>query len=346
MPTHLFYRGADVSFLDEIESHGRTYAVQSVPQDCLALLRDAGFNLIRLRIWNDPPHGFCNLERTVPMARRIKAAGLQFLLNFHYSDFWADPGKQYKPARWRELPFPQLCQAVYDYTREVVATLAAAGAPPDLVQVGNEITPGLLWDDGRVGGPFDTPQQWGRLAELLRAGMAGVADALGGPGRAQIMIHIDRGGDNRGARWFFDRLLEQGVSFDLMGLSYYPWWHGPLEQAQANLADLATRYDRDLVVVETAYPWTLAGADDHGNIVSRPDQLHPGYPATPEGQAAFLRDLLAVVRALPNGRGKGVVYWEPGYLSVPAMGGSPWENLTLFDFSGNALPGLQALGQA
>lgn len=335
-----FIKGADVSFLDQIEQLGGVYYSAGAPQDLLQILQGHGINLIRLRIWNDPLLGFSDLRRTVAMARRIKDAGLRFLLDFHYSDSWADPGKQTKPARWRNLSFDELRAAVHDYTRTVVKALADAGAPPDVVQIGNEITQGFLWDDGRVGGAFDTPEQWHRFAQLLQAGMAGVRDAGVAPSPL-VMIHIDRGGDNAGARWFFDRLAAQGVDFDVIGLSFYPWWHGTLEDARANMADLAERYGKDIVVVETAYPWTLDDADLQPNIVRRPDQLHPGYPATVEGQAAFLRDLLRLVRDLPGGRGKGVVYWEPGYISLSRMGGSPWDNLTLFDFKGNALPSLQ-----
>ncbi|BAS27050.1 antitoxin [Limnochorda pilosa] len=340
-----FIKGADVSFLDQIERLGGAYFDEGVRRDGLEILRDRGINLIRLRIWNDPPNGFNNLPRTVVIARRIKEADMSFLLDFHYSDFWADPGKQNRPAVWQNLDFEELRQAVYEYSRDVVQTLAQAGAAPDIVQVGNEITQGLLWDDGRVGGAFDTDLQWERLAQLVQAGIAGVYDGVGTSERPLIMIHIDRGGDNPGARWFFDRLLGQGVAFDLIGLSFYPWWHGTLDALRENLADLAQRYQKGIVVVETAYPWTLEEADREPNIVRRSDQLLAGYPASPEGQADFVRDLLEIVRSVPEGRGKGVVYWEPGYISVPPFGASPWENLTLFDFDGNSLPALEVLGR-
>ncbi len=327
-----FLGGADVSFLDEQEAQAVVFRDGAGrPRDFLSLARDLGWNVIRLRLWNAPAGGYCDMAHTLAMARRIRAAGLRLLLDFHYSDHWADPGKQTKPAAWRDLGFDDLCTAVYDYTREAVEACR-----PDVVQVGNEITSGMLWDDGRVGGPFDTDAQWARFARLLSAGTAGVRDAAPGAG---IMIHIDRGGDNRASGWFFDHLCAHPeVPFDLIGQSFYPWWHGTLDQLSSNLADISSRYGRDVVVVETGYPRTLEDADGAGNFVSAESQLHPGFPATPEGQAAFLRALMDVVSAVPQARGKGVLYWEPAYFSRPGLRRSPCDNLTLFDDAGRPLP--------
>lgn len=328
-----FLGGADMSFLDEWEARGVVFRdAAGAARDCLALVRSLGWNVVRLRIWNEPAKGYCNLEHTAAMAARLRTAGLRLLLDFHYSDHWADPGKQTKPAAWRDLPYDGLCTAVHDYTR-----LAVEACRPDIVQIGNEITPGMLWDDGRVGGPFDTEAQWGRFAGLLAAASAAVGEAAP---EAAVMIHIDRGGDNRASRWFFDHLCAHPeVDFDLIGQSFYPWWHGTLEHLEANLADIAVRYGRDVVVVETGYPRTLEDADGAGNFVRTESQLHAGFPATVNGQAAFLRALMDVVRGVPDGRGKGVLYWEPAFFSVPGMGGSPCDNLTLFDAEGRPLPG-------
>lgn len=332
-----FLAGADLSFLDELEGHGVVFRdAAGGPGDCLAIARALGWNVVRLRLWNAPAKGYCDLKRTAAMAARVRAAGMHVLLDLHYSDHWADPGKQTKPTAWRDLPFDRLCAAVEDFTRQAVAACA-----PDIVQLGNEITPGMLWPDGRVGGAFETDAQWARLARLLAAGGAGVRSAS--PGCA-VMVHIDRGGDNRASRWFFDRLCAHAeVEFDLIGQSFYPWWHGTLDQLAANLADISARYGRDVVVVETGYPRTLEDADGSGNFVSREDQLHAGYHATQEGQAAFLRALMAAVRAVPGGRGKGVLYWEPAYFSVAGMGRSPCDCLTLFDLEGRPLAGAREL---
>jgi len=333
-----FLAGADMSFLDELEARGVVFRDgRGTPGDCLAIVRDLGWNVVRLRLWHSPAKGYCNLERTAAMAGRVRTAGLRLVLDLHYSDHWADPGKQTKPAAWRDLPFDDLCAAVSDHTRQAVAACR-----PDVVQVGNEITPGMLWDDGRVGGPFDTPVQWARFARLLAAGSAAVRTTAP---QAAVVVHIDRGGDNRASRWFYDRLCAQpDVDFDLIGQSFYPWWHGTLEQLSANLADIAARYGRDVAVVETGYPRTLEDADGTGNFVGAEAQLHAGYPASADGQAAFLRALVDVVRGVPGGRGKGVLYWEPAYFSLPGMGRSPCDNLTLFDVDGRPLPGALALG--
>ena len=159
------------------------------------------------------------------------------------------------------------------------------------------------------------------------------------------MIHIDRGGDVGGATWFFDRLAAQGVDFDVIGLSYYPWWHGTLDDVDATVDSLARRYGKDIIIVETAYPWTLDWHDDTHNLVGLPEQLLPGYPATVDGQRAFLADLIDIVAAAPGGRGRGLFYWAPECISVQGMG-SPWENLALFDFNGDLLPSVSAFEPA
>ncbi|MDZ7373128.1 MAG: glycosyl hydrolase 53 family protein [candidate division KSB1 bacterium] len=340
----VLWKGGDVSFIPQIEDRGGVYRDSGKVKDPLQIFADHGFNLIRLRLWHTPRDGYCGLERTLAMARRLRTKGFTFLLNFHYSDTWADPGKQYKPAAWSGLSFPALKDSVRQYTRRVVAALIAQGTRPDLVQIGNEITGGMLWNDGRVGGRYDTPQQWQNLAELIRAAEEGLRGAGPGADSIRVMIHIDRGGDNAGARWFFDRLLAQGVEFDVIGLSYYPWWHGNLSALQTNLNDLAIRYGKDIMVVETAYPWTLQGYDQVTNIVGSSSQLLPGYPASVEGQAAFLREVIRIVRSVPGGRGIGVCYWAPEYISIPQLG-SPWENNALFDFQGNALSSMGVFGE-
>jgi len=336
-----FIKGADLSFLHEIEDSGGVYTEDGVPHDVLEIFGDHGFNYVRLRLWHDPHPGYNNLEHTLPMAARVKAAGLGLLLDIHYSDSWADPGKQYKPAAWSTLDFAALKDSVYEYTKHVIARFKDEGGLPDMVQIGNEIICGILWDDGRICGGFNTPSQWARLGELITKADRGIKDALGPEDSVAVMIHIDRGGDNSGCRWFFDNLTRQGVGFDVIGLSFYPWWHGTLRDLGANLRDLASRYDKDIVIVETAYPWTLAWYDSVHNIVGMPEQLHPGYPATTDGQRDFLTALADTLRAAPGSRGRGVFYWAPEYISVPGVG-SPWENLTLFDFTGEVLPSIGA----
>jgi arabinogalactan endo-1,4-beta-galactosidase len=335
--------GADLSFLPHVEAHGAAFHDSAGGGDALDLLARHGFGWVRLRLWHAPHDGRSGLAEVTGMAARVRERGLGLLLDLHYSDTWADPGRQDVPAAWAGLSQAAVEDSVYRYTRDVVATLAAAGAVPDMVQLGNEITGGLLWDHGRVGGSYDTAQQWGRLAALLNAGARGVREAAVGPVR--VLLHVDRGGDVAACRWFFDHMLEQRVEFDAIGLSYYPWWHGPPESLAANLAELAGRYDRDLYVVETAYPWTLEGFDDTHNLVGLPGQLLADHDATPAGQAAFLARIGAIVAATPGGRGRGVFYWAPDWVTTPGAG-SAGENLALFDETGGLLPGADALAAA
>ncbi len=331
-----FIKGADVSFIPQIEDSGGIYKENGVQTDPLAIFKNHDFNYIRLKIWHTPAEDYNNLEKILSMAQRIKAAGMKFLLDFHYSDTWADPGKQTKPATWQDLSFSVLKDSVYQYTHDVIKALDAQDTRPDMVQIGNEITVGMLWNDGRVGGSYDTDAQWTQFAELLKAGIQGVRESCDGGDSVKIMIHIDRGGDNTDSRWFFDNLLAKDVDFDIIGLSFYPWWHGTLANLESNLNDLAIRYDKNLVVAETAYPWTLEWADTVDNIVGSSADLLSGYPATVAGQKDFLRDLMDIIETVPNGKGYGLFYWAPEYISADPIG-SPWENNALFDFGGNVL---------
>ncbi|MCL7976725.1 MAG: arabinogalactan endo-1,4-beta-galactosidase [marine benthic group bacterium] len=335
-----FLVGADISFLPELEDHGVVYSDADGEKDLLLLLRDHGFNAIRLKLWHSPETPYNTLDQVLGMARRIEDAGMLFLLDFHYSDSWADPQKQIKPAAWEGLPFGILADSVREYTRAVVEALARQGTPPEIVQIGNEIRPGLLWPEGRVDGEYDTPRQWDRLAMLLEAGILGTRG--GSPDSPpRIMIHFDNGAKNDMGRAFFDQLVERELDFDLIGLSFYPKWHGTLDELRYNLPDLASRYGKEIVVVETSYPWTMEWKDEAPNIMGTEEDLHPGYPPTKEGQVAFLTEVREAVQNVPGGRGAGVFYWAPEWVAVEGVD-SHWENATLFDFEGRALPGLDA----
>ena len=336
-----FLMGADISSLQQIENRGGVYREEGIRRDLLDILKNHGFNSIRLRVWHTPPAGYCGLDSTLIMAGRVKAEGMVLLLDLHYSDTWADPGKQAKPEAWEGLAFHDLKDSVFEYTRSVFCRMKDLGMLPDMVQLGNEITCGMLWDDGRVCGGFDGPGRWKNLAELLAAGLEGMDAALGPGDSVRVMLHIDRGADMTGGLRFYDRILAEGIDFDLMGLSYYPWWHGTLDGVEATLDTLARRYEKDIIIVETAYPWTLDWYDDTHNLVGLPEHIHPGYPATPAGQEAFLSDLIEIVAGTYAGRGRGVFYWAPEFIAVTGLG-SPWENLTLFDFEGNLLPSISA----
>ncbi|MEO7311885.1 MAG: glycosyl hydrolase 53 family protein, partial [Chitinophagaceae bacterium] len=243
--------GADISFLPELEDRGIKFSDKGVEKDAILILKEHGFNYVRLRIFNDPANdsgyspkkGFCDLEHTKQMAKRVKAAEMKLLLDFHYSDYWADPGKQYKPAAWRALNFIELKKALYDYTRNVLQQLKEQGTEPDMVQVGNEINHGIVWPEGAI-------SNMDGLAQLLKAGIGGVkyvSPAM------PIMLHVALGGQNDESVSFFDNMLARGVSFDIIGESYYPKWHGTLDDLRDNLNDLVRRYHKDVVVVEYSH---------------------------------------------------------------------------------------------
>ena len=337
-------RGGDISTLRALEATGRSFSDTAGTRPLERILADHGWNLARLRLWVDPPTGFNDLADVAAMARRVQQAGLQFMLCLHYSDFWADPAKQFPPAAWQGQDLATLAATVQGYTRSVVATLGQQGTPPDIVQVGNEVTPGMLWPQGQV--YQDGHARWDAFARLLQAGIAGVREGAAPGPVPQIMIHIDRGGDPAGAQQFYDQIRAQGVDFDLIGLSYYPFWHGPLADLRTNLDNLAARYSKPIVVVETAYPWTREDHDGYPNAVGPATDLPAEYPATPAGQALFLRNLLSLIARTPGQLGRGLVYWEPAW--IPGVGWEPgagnnWDNLTLFDPQGRALPGIDSL---
>ena len=334
-----FIAGADVSHLAFFEDRGIVYRDAGQVIDALALLKQRGLNCARLRLFTssaqqaqaDPYNSINNLDSTLPLAVRARQAGLQLLLDFHYSDSWADPGKQTKPAAWTNLTFAQLEQRMYDYNSNTIAAFKAAGAMPEYVQVGNEIIQGLLWPDGKVGGSSDTPAQWQKLGVLLKAAIHGIKDAAG-DAPPKIMIHLDRGGDWPGTRWFFDNLRLQQVEFDLIGESYYPFWHGSLDALRNCLTNAAARYGKPVVVAETAFPWS-----NSTNVV--------GLPATPEGQVQFVVELANIVKAMPGSNGIGIIWWGTEYQSLSGAGLAGFDRRSFFDAVGNALPVANALGQ-
>ncbi len=336
-----FIKGVDVSSLLQLEDNGGVFKENGIVKDPIQIFKDHGLNYIRLKIWHTSATGYDDLSKVLLAAQRIKNAGLKFLLDFHYSDTWADPGNQSKPAAWNGISVQALKDSVYNYTKNVITTLKNHNLLPDMVQIGNEIICGMLWNEGRICEQYNTTQHWNDFGDLVKEGILGVNESLDLNDSIKIMIHIDRGGDNAGARWFFDGLLAEGVQFDIIGLSYYPWWQGTFSNLQFNLTDLAQRYGKDIVVVETAYPWTLAWNDNTNNVVGNSNQLLAGYPASVDGQKKFLVDLMNIVNGVPNNKGVGVFYWEPDWITTPTFGSS-WENLAMFDFSGEMLSSIYA----
>jgi arabinogalactan endo-1,4-beta-galactosidase len=343
--TTLSVRGADMSFLPQLEEAGVRYRdLAGRVRPAEQILANSGANYMRLRVWIDPPPGYSDKARALALAKRAKRAGMKILLDPHYCDFWADPGKQPIPASW-PADLPGLLTKIKTYTRSLVRDFAAQGTPVDLIQIGNEITNGILWPAGQLYLP-DGTQQWQAFTDLLKAGTEGALEGCGG-NRLKTVLHIDKGGKMGDTRWFFDNITGYGVPFDIIGQSYYPMWHGSIAELEANLVDSVARYDKPVLVAEVAYPWTFEDGDGRGNIVG-PDAYLPDvaqYPATPAGQAAFYEGVRGVLERVPDGRGLGFLAWEPEW--IPGVGWQPGaeasnDNLTQFDFTGKALPSIRA----
>jgi arabinogalactan endo-1,4-beta-galactosidase len=332
-------RGADLSFEPQEEAAGAHFTDSGVPGSALSILNNHGLNYVRLRLWVNPPAGYSDLASDLRMARRIKAAGDKLYLDIHYSDFWADPTHQDIPAAWQGQNLGQLTTTVQNYTAQVIGAFAAQGTPVDMVSIGNEIRNGILWPVGEVNWSANTG--WGNLATLLKAGVAGARSANPRGHKLLVMLHFDEGGNSADSERFYDNMVSEGVPFDVIGLSYYPFFHGPLADMKANVDALALRYDKPIVIAESQYPWTLANGDSTGNFVWESSQVSDGYPATPGGQLSFYSDMLSILAQVPHGLGQGLFYWEPEW--IPGVGwepgaGSPNDNLTLFSFTGQALP--------
>jgi arabinogalactan endo-1,4-beta-galactosidase len=328
-----FVKGGDISLLQRIDDSGYEYKSNGQSKDALEIFKEHGFNYMRLRLFHTPSGRgpvVNSLEYTIKLAKRIKKGGFKFLLDFHYSDTWADPGHQIKPKAWEGLPFPELERAVYEYTKDVVTKLNEEWVLPDMVQVGNEITPGFLWDEGRIY-KKDEEANWKDFTTLLKAGVKGVKDAIGKDDRIEIMVHVDNGGSKERCRNFYDKMLEYDVPFDVIGVSYYPWWHGTMEDLKENLTFLSKRYDKDVYVVEAAYPWRGWYPDPERK------NLTPPFPVSKEGQAEFFKELFQTATNTQGGKVKGVFYWAPEWVAVEGVGRN-WAGRAMFDEDGRALP--------
>lgn len=305
---NLFAKGADVGWLSQMEATGyKFYDADGSQKDCLQLLKDRGINTIRLRVWvnpsNDKVSGHCSKAETVDMAVRAHNMGMRIMIDFHYSDSWADPGKQNKPAAWASHSFEELKTDVYNHTHDVLSALKTAGVTPEWVQIGNEIPGGMLWPDG-------SSSNFGQLAQLLNKGYE-ATKAINSS--IKVIVHIDRGNDNALFRWFFDAAKNNGVKYDVIGMSYYPYWiksdyKTTIADLENNLKDMASRYGKEVMVVEVGGDYTLV--DNTYNM------------------------LVAVIKAVknvPNNKGLGVIYWEP-------EGEKSWSGYQLNAWQSNGKP--------
>ncbi len=330
----VFLKGADISSVPEKEDKGLVFRdADGNAGDPLDLLAENGVNSARLRIWNEPANvpasgGYCDLARTVAMARRIKDRDMHFLLDFHYSDHWADPGQQRKPKAWEGLDLEGLTKAVYDYTHDVLVELSKNDALPDMVQIGNEIRSGMLFPDGAV-------PDYRALAALVNAGIRAVRDISE---NIRVMIHLDQGGRFFILRDWFDAMFAAGLEkIDAIGISFYSFWHGTFQDLKDSMEQLIDRYKLPVYVVETAHPWRHCELEHINSEMMKTAGLQAGVAE----QEKSLSLVMQIAANVSRGRETGVYYWEP--LCFPNEGLGSWdENMGMMDTEGRALSSFDA----
>lgn len=300
----VFAKGADISWLPQMEATGFKFLnEQGIQEDCFKILKDHGINAIRLRTWVNPSDnnasGHCSKDETVAMALRAKKWGMSVMIDFHYSDSWADPGKQVKPKAWEGLSFEELQSALFNYTVDVMTALKNAGVTPQWVQVGNEIPGGMIYPEGST-------KNWPQLVQLINKGYDAIKSVNAD---TKVILHVDRGNDNQRFRSWFDNATKYAAKYDMIGLSYYPFWLDgkpdytlSIDDLGKNLIDMESRYHKEVMVVEV-------GGEDY----------------KVQNTFDMLKAVIEKVKAVPDGKGLGVFYWEPeGARSWSRYGLSAW----------------------
>lgn len=360
--------GVDVStYLEELE-HGAKYYDGTMEIDPLDAFRVNGIDWMRIRVWNDPkslagePYlaGNNDIEEYIRLAKLAKSKGYRLLMDFHYSDFWADPGKQIIPKAWANFGIDEMVDAVYEFTKNCLNKARDAGVAPQMIQVGNEITNGMLWPLGKLEMPDGTRGNYKNFCRLVDAGCRACREVLP---NAKIALHLERSNDRTVYQEFFTEIEKAGISYDIIGASYYPYWHGTPEELFSNL-DACRRFGKERMILELGYGFTteaysLGGASQR-LVIDANRAYVPGftekYPVSPEGQEAFVRDFLVQAREHDI---SGVFYWEPlwlpgegicwaseaGQAYIHEEGKSTtneWANQCLFDYEGKKLPAFDA----
>lgn len=334
-PEEEFAFGADLSLVKKLEDFGAVYKVNGVQKKVLPVFKENGYSWARLRIFHSPNNEgpVCNsLDYTVALAKMAKAEGFRIFLDFHYSDTWADPGNQFVPAAWDDLTFGVLTDSVRLYTKKVLETMGKAGVMPEMVQIGNEINNGMIWPYGKLYADNGITN-WKGLTDLIKAGIKGVKETSGGSS-IKIMIHAATGGNLEESKTFYSKMIEYGVDFDVIGLSYYPWWHGTFDQLESNLAALSKNFTQNISLVETAY-YSNGYYPEPGEWVL---DVKP-YPPTEQGQNDYMVELATRLKKYP--KVKSVFYWEPETVVVPNSQ-IFYLGRSLFDEQGNAYKGISA----
>lgn len=304
-----FAKGADVSWITEMEASGKKfYNASGTAMEGMALLKSLGMNAVRLRVWVNPSDGWCNKADLLVKAKRAKSLNMRIMIDFHYSDSWADPGKQTKPAAWTSYKLSELKTAVADHTKDILNELKSNSITPEWVQVGNETGNGMLWEDGKASVNMKN------YAELSNAGYDAVKSVFP---NTKVIVHLQNGYDNSLFRWLFDGLKSNGGKWDVIGMSLYPSatnWSTMDAQCLTNMNDMVTRYGSEVMVCEVGMSWDSSTACN-----------------------SFLKDIIAKTKSVNNNKGIGVFYWEP-----EAYGGWKSYSLGAFDNSGKPTVALNA----
>lgn len=324
LPQSEFLKGADISFLPEIENENYVYSnANNQPQDAITIFKNNGINTVRIRLWKNPSTSHSSFEEVKSLSQRAKNKGLKVMLTVHYSDTWADPGHQVKPADWENITFEALKDSVYNYTKKIVTEIQ-----PEYIQIGNEINQGFIFPEGNR---TSNPEQF---KALLNEGIQAIRD---NSSSTKIIIHY-AGYSN--ANGFFNSL--SNLDYDIIALSYYPIWHGKsLNELKSMMMSLKANMQKDVIIAETAYAFTLDWNDWTNNIIGSQDQLLNEFPATPQGQKDFLQEIKSICE---HSESIGFCYWAPEWVTYrgsQAENGSSWENLALFDFTGKVLPAME-----
>jgi len=327
-----FIIGADLSLVKQIIDNGGIYYIEDQPVDVIDAFKERQYNYARLRLFHSPNgiDGVVNsLDYTIELAKNIKSKGLKLLLDFHYSDTWADPSQQNKPVAWQELDFNTLADSIYQYSKNVLDRFYLEGIVPDMVQTGNEIHHGFLWPEG---GTWNNDQpNYKNFSTLLKSAINGVHTSNGG-NNIPIMLHAASGGSISESTAFMDSLLKYDVEFDVLGLSYYLCWHGTLTDLENNISYLSSNYNHKIVVVETNYQSDGTSPD---YCVLNQDEIP--FPYTEQGQYDYLQSLYAILKKYNHLQ--GLFYWGGELIYADDIGGS-WSSL--FHWQGNALKALDA----
>ena len=310
-----FIMGMDASCVPALEASGvKYYNYNGEEQEVFQTLAEAGVNYIRVRVWNDPRDasgngyggGNCDIDTAVEIGKRATKYGMKLLVDFHYSDFWADPGKQMAPKAWAGMDLGQKEQALYDYTKECLQKLKAAKVNVGMVQIGNETNNGIAGETS-----------WFNMQRLFAAGSKAVREVLP---KALVAVHFTNPEKADTYATYASKLDFFGLDYDVFASSYYPFWHGSLENLSKVLTDIHNKYGKKVMVVETSYAYTDRDTDFHGNTIPSNSSLALPYPYTVQGQADSVRDVIDTVAKIPGGI--GVCYWEGTWISV---GGPSWE---------------------